>query len=428
MENYDVLVLGAGAAGLMAARELALAGRRVAIIEARDRVGGRVLTLQDGGARELGAEFIHGEGKLTKELLRRSGNGSAPSAGKFYQHRNGRLEAAWSFIDREEELQERLSDAAEDLPLEQFFERYIDGPEWEKTRTQVRRYAEGYYAADLARASTLAFRRELMASDHEDDERPFTGYGPLLEHLARECRDAGVQICLNERAATIEWAPGKVTVLTNNGSFTGSRLVFTLPVGVWRSGAVSFNPALREKHNAVQQLGYGSVVKIVLAFSERFWEDVALCRNPASGLGFLFSEENIPTWWTGAPEQGNVLVGWKGGPPAEAMAGRDEAELLSVALRSLSTLFGIAEDALRGLLRGHYFHNWLKDPFAQGGYSFEVVSGSRLQEAAEAPVAGTLYFAGEGLYDGPLIGTVEAALHTGKRAADRILDRLPPQE
>ncbi|TCZ71428.1 flavin monoamine oxidase family protein [Flaviaesturariibacter aridisoli] len=423
-DNYDVLILGAGAAGLYAAHELALAGKRVAVIEARDRVGGRVLTVQDGGARELGAEFIHGEGALSKEVLRRSGNGSASSAGKIYRHHDGRLEATWTFIDREDELRERLKEVSEDLPLAQFFERYLQGPQWNDTKEQVRRYAEGYYAARTDAASTLAFRRELEEADHEDDERPFTGYGPILEYLAQACRDAGVHLFLEEMAAVIEWAPGRVNVLTNRRSFQGNKLVFTLPIGVWRSGAVRFTPALPEKERAVQQLGYGAVVKIVFSFSVRFWEDASLCRNAAPDLGFLFSEAPIPTWWTGAREQGNLLTGWKAGPSAERLAGYSDAQLLSEALHSLGQIFGIDDEVLRVQLRGHYFHNWQQDPYTQGGYSYEVVSGSRYVADAAAPVASTLYFAGEGLCDGPIIGTVEAALQTGKRAADEILDRL----
>ncbi|RYZ18515.1 MAG: FAD-dependent oxidoreductase [Chitinophagaceae bacterium] len=425
-DSYDVLILGAGAAGLMAAWELAEAGKRVALVEARDRVGGRVLTVQDGGARELGAEFIHGEGTLSKELLRRSGNGSAPSGGKIYRQHDGRLEATWTFIDREDKLLERLKEVSVDLPLAQFFARYLKGTQWNDTKEQVRRYAEGYYAASTDAASTMAFRRELEEADHEDDERPFTGYGPLLEYLAQTCRDAGVQIFLEEKAAAIEWAPGSVTVLTERRSFRANQLVFTLPIGVWRSGAVRFTPALPEKERAVQQLGYGAVVKIVLSFSVRFWEDASLCRNTAPGLGFLFSEASIPTWWTGTPNQGNLLTGWKAGPSAERLAGYSDVELLSEALHSLGQIFGVDEEALRALLRGHYFHNWQQDPYTQGGYSYEVVSGSRHVADAVAPVGGTLYFAGEGLYDGPIIGTVEAALQTGKRAADEILDRVPP--
>ncbi|GAB4092231.1 flavin monoamine oxidase family protein [Flaviaesturariibacter terrae] len=424
--TYDVLILGAGAAGLMAARELAQSGRRVAVLEARDRIGGRVLTVQDGGARELGAEFIHGEGALTKELLRRSGNGSAPSAGKAYRYRDGRLEATWNFIDREEELADRLRKVSGDIPLATFLERYLAGPDWEDTRQQVRRYAEGYYAASLDMASTLAFRKEMEESDHAEDARPFTGYGPLLEYLARAGREAGVELFLNEPAQVLTWAPGAVTVQTDTGVFSARKLVFTLPIGVWRSGSVRFEPALPEKETAVQQLGYGAAIRIMLSFTERFWENSALCTRTAPGLGFLFSDASIPTWWTGAPEQGNLLTGWKAGPSAEGFAALREEDLLREALHALTTIFGIPLPDLQARLQAHYYHNWVQDPWARGGYSFEISSGGRVLADAAAPVADTLYFAGEGLCDGPIIGTVEAALQTGKRAADSILDRLPP--
>jgi monoamine oxidase len=422
---YDILILGAGASGLMAARELAAAGRTVAVIEARDRIGGRVLTVQDGGARELGAEFIHGDGHLTKDLMRAAGTRSAATGGHIWQHRNGQLEQSENFIDNWEGLQAQLENVKEDLPLQKFLDIFLAGTHWEKTREQVRRYAEGYYAADLRQASTLALREELAGADHEEDGRPFTGYGPLLEHLYRQCRELGVIFFLQTAATAARWTEGSVIVTADEKTFEARKLVFTLPIGVWQSGAIKWTPALPVKERAVAQLGYGPALKIILSFTDRFWEYPASGGNRAPGLGFLFSGEEIPTWWTGAPEQGNVLTGWKAGPSAHTLADRGDQDVLECALRSLSNIFQLTAEQLRGKLTGHHYHNWTRDPWTLGAYSFQVVSGSVFQKEAAAPVANTLYFAGEGLFDGPIIGTVEAALQTGQRAAKQILDAPP---
>jgi monoamine oxidase len=421
MKHFDIIVLGAGATGLMAARELANAGRQVAVIEARNRIGGRVLTLQDGGARELGAEFIHGDGALTTELIESAGNGSAPSGGEIWQYHDERLQRAEDFIEDWKGLMSALKELKEDIPVQQFLDQYLQGQHFEKTRQQVTRYAEGYYAADLRRASTYALRDELQSADHEADERPFTGYGPVLEHLYHQCLEKGVAFFLETAAITIAWERGAVTVHTDPELFAANRLIFTLPIGVWRSGTPAWAPALPEKEAALNQLGYGPAIKILLSFTNQFWEDVTFCKQAVTDLGFLFSEEVIPTWWAGAPEQGNVLVGWKAGPSALRLADASKEEILEVALGSLSNIFGVATESLQEKLRSYHYHNWISDPWTRGAYSYQVVSGSIFQKDAAAPVEGTLYFAGEGLYDGPLIGTVEAALQTGQAAARQLL-------
>jgi monoamine oxidase len=419
-KRFDVLILGAGAAGLMAARELAGAGLQVGVLEARNRVGGRVCTVQDGGARELGAEFIHGEGRLSKELLRSSGNGSSAAGGSIWQYQNGRLQQSEDFIDDWKGLLAALKEVDRDIPVQQFLDSYLMGPLWERTREQVSRYAEGYYAADLRSASTFALREELQAADHEADERPFTGYGPLLEHLYRQCLESASTFFLDTAATAIEWSAGSVVVHTEGQSFQSQKLLYTLPIGVWRAGKVTWTPALEHKAAAVEALGYGPALKIVLNFRRRFWEDASL-GNTSAELGFLFSEERIPTWWAGAAEQGNVLSGWKAGPSAMALAQMDQEEILHSALSSLSRIFSVPTEKLKELLESHHYHNWITDPWTLGGYSFQVVNGGRYQEVAAAPVANTLFFAGEGLYDGPIIGTVEAALETGLKAARAII-------
>lgn len=416
-EIFDVVILGAGAAGLYAAREAARAGLRVAVLEARDRIGGRVWTrYADGRPRELGAEFIHGEAPISDGLLRDYGvRRAADSGGRFYTFDGNRITENEEMIPDEETVQQALESVRADKPLQEFLEEDLAG--YEAARRQLKRYAEGYYTADLATASTLALRRELGEEDHDEDGRPSGGYGLVLEGLRRDAEAAGAAFWLGAVATTIEWTTGSVRVATSDGSsFAAKRLLCTLPVGVLRSGSVQWSPMLPDKEAAWKELGFGFVQKIVLAFREPFWESGTRVQRPVQDLGFLFSNEAVPTWWTGTPEAGHLLIGWLGGPAAAAWAGQPDDALTAAALGALETIFGISRSELEALLRDQHVHNWLDDPFTLGGYSFEVVGGERLQATAAAPVGGTLFFAGEGLQPGPHIGTVEAAFQTAREA------------
>jgi monoamine oxidase len=145
-------------------------------------------------------------------------------------------------------------------------------------------------------------------------------------------------------------------------------------------------------------------------------------------MSFMFSKEAIPTWWTQYPEPHATLTGWAAGPRAQSLSQLSEAEILGRALQSLSNIFKVGLDELRGELLVFRVIDWAADPFARGAYSYPTPESDAAIEELLKPVDGKLFFAGEGLYRGEAAGTVEAALSSGKAAAERILSRLSTGE
>ena len=135
----------------------------------------------------------------------------------------------------------------------------------------------------------------------------------------------------------------------------------------------------------------------------------------------MFSTAEIPTWWTRYPRETRMLVGWSGGPHAEKIKKLTEEEIIDKALDSLTEIFAIDKEKLRGMLMASEVGNWPSDPYALGGYSYDVVNGNDAKNILKTPEEQTLFFAGEGLFEGPEIGTVEAALKSGREMAHMIV-------
>lgn len=421
MAQTEILIIGAGAAGLLAARDLARAGKRVCLLEARNRIGGRIHTLAHEDFDrpvEAGAEFIHGNLPVTMALIKEYGIPIQTVEGGLWTAENGRFTQSHSYVEGADLLEMALHQLEQDMPLDTFLDTHLHLPELAALRQEARRFAQGYDAADTAKASTLAFREEWQTTDADEQYRITGGYAVLLDALEKECRAAGVDIHLETVVKTIRWQPGHVEALTSAGTYTARQLLITVPLGVWQSppeaeAHMSFEPPLPEKTAAARALGYGHVIKSVLRFDHAFWT-----RHVPGPVCFLFSQETVPTWWTqDATGQTAILTGWIGGPDAENLARVPQDDLLSMALNSLAALFP-QETAWRERLRGHHISRWSSDPFALGAYSYAVVDGDRHKKILAEPVQHTLFMAGEAVGDG---GTVEAALKSAQETVAHML-------
>src|SRR5437016_4086499 len=201
------VVVGAGAAGLMTARELARAGKRVTIIEARERCGGRIYPLPSeefGYPAEGGPEFVHGAAPLTRALMREAGLALEPRGGTRWSTRTGALSPDESSLPHAGRFYQALSAVKDDLPIAEFLETHFAGRQYDALRRAVTRTVEGYDAADPRRASTLALRDEWMARDDGQHGRIERGYGALIEYLAAACRRHGAAIHLGAPIIAIE--------------------------------------------------------------------------------------------------------------------------------------------------------------------------------------------------------------------------------
>jgi monoamine oxidase len=426
MQNdSDVLIIGAGASGLMAARILSSAGYRVTVLEARDRIGGRIHTLEDSlfsFPAEAGAEFIHGRVSHTMKLLREAGISYAEVQGKSWNSRQGKLNPGQNFIEDWPLLTKELKKLTKDLSIADFLNKYFPDEKYFALRKSLTGFVEGYDAADPAKASAFALRDEWFGDEDHPQFRIEGGYRRLIDYLEKACLEAGVKIELNTQVKEISWEKNKVEIKAGKSNFNASRLLLTVPLGVLQAGMISFSPELPEKMEAIQKMGYGPVIKILLVFKNKFWSNLTdSSGNSLKELGFLFSSELVPTWWTQLPHDTSLLTGWLAGPKAEKLKHATEEELLGYALNSLAAIFNIREEDIRAMLNTYRIINWASDPFAMGAYGYATVETPEARKALGAPVQETLYFGGEALYEGPEMGTVEAALASGEKAAGEIL-------
>jgi flavin-dependent amine oxidoreductase len=448
----DVLVLGAGAAGLAAARDLGAAGLNICVIEARDRIGGRIHTLHDNSVEapiELGAEFIHGRPNETWELVSRAGLRTSEVMGENWCAEGGRLapctDLGWRDVQGKGIIEQIDQFASPDRSFREFLDTHFQGAGLERERAAATRYVEGFHAA----RTELVSARSLAKS--EDAARKISGgaayrlcdgYDGIIQHLQSEIRISGASLQLGIVAEIIEWRAGHVEVKafsrrdSSKKIFSSRRAVIALPLGVLQTpppaeGSISFRPALADKQEAMRHLIMGSAVRVTLRFRERWWEDgqqvVALKQANAdlARMSFLFSTDQwMPVWWTQLPTRAPILIGWVGGPVAERYTLKPESFVLNHALDTLARLFGIERKRIGGTLEAHYVHDWQADPFARGSYSYVAVGGLGAQEELARPVEDTLFFAGEATNSDGHHGTVHGAIATGRRAAKEVLESL----
>jgi monoamine oxidase len=420
MRVEHVIVVGAGAAGLMAARELARAGKRVTILEARERCGGRILPLPaaDFGYRaEGGAEFVHGEAPVTRALLREARLSLSPIEGTGWIVERG----VFSQRDDEEPHAARLHQALaaldSDLPVAEFLRLHFAAPQYARLRHDIERMVEGYDAADPEQVSTLVLADEWMRGGIEAAMRIAGGYGGLVDFLVAECRKHGAVIHLNAAVAAIEATGERVTVHCAGGdTHAGDVAILTVPLPLLRE--IALPAAARATAAAAADIGFGNVVKILLRFKTRWWAEK---RRELADLGFLRSDATIPVWWTQHPGDHAVLTGWFGGPKTTRIAHLDENALIATGLGSLAGAFGLATQELTGNLVAARAVNWANDPFARGAYSYAMPHTREAQSVLLSASGGPVLFSGEALYRGRDRGTVEAALASGLDTARTIL-------
>lgn len=422
MDKPDVLVLGAGMAGLGAARLLHDAGHRVTVIEARDRIGGRTHTshLWPDLPVDMGASWIHGtRGNPLTALAKELGLQVTPttydrSATRDHQGRAVNFDkAARRALRLVEKARARVDDLDEDVSLQTAVE---STPEWQALSDHDRRIArlaintriEHEYSGDWAALSAWHFDDGKDLPGHEAVVTP--GYGAMAAHLA-----AGLDIRLGD--AVIRLAPrrGGVEVVTTHGTHRAAHALVTLPLGVLQSGRIAFaEPLAPARQRAIDRLGVGLLNKCVLRFDRVFWPP------EVDWIDYLGPRETLWADWTsylratGRP----LLAGFNAARMADEVEAWDDRTTTASAIEALRAMFGSAvPDPL-----GSQISRWRQDPFALGAYSFKAV-GTRTRDRKALfgqDWDGRLSFAGEATSrDHP--ATVHGALMTGRAAAAALI-------
>jgi len=419
MDN-SIIIVGAGAAGLMAAAELSAVGYHVTILEAQSRAGGRIHTLDDGSfscIAEAGAEFVHGPLPFTTSLLREAGIPLQTFDGEIWEHNSGDMEEDETFVEMDKAFKQTLEELDEDITVTAFFDKYFPGAEHAATKESLTRYIEGYEAADIHKASMLALKGDLL-QPQEEQYRPATGYRPMVAHLLDKCLLNGCVIKYAAPVTEIHWQRGKAKVVTPGANYTAGKVLLTIPLGVLQlqagdTGHIRFQPEITAKVQAAQHIGWGTVIKVLFEFSRPFWREDSIMGKlgkNTKGLGFIFSQQPIPTWWTQLPEKNSLLTGWLAGPAAGRLNGAADKEIETIALQSLATIFQLQEAEVRAMLTASKIVNWQAMPYIKGAYAYKMVNSEAAVNELRQPLEGTIFFAGEAIYTGPYAGTVEAAL------------------
>ncbi|MFL5813407.1 MAG: flavin monoamine oxidase family protein [Bdellovibrionia bacterium] len=456
-ESWDVVIIGAGAAGLAAAEEVSKAGCKTLVLEARGRTGGRIYTVHDSNSPtplELGAEFIHGmpesllkiahRGLLTYYDLAdehayavpRSESSELVPMPHFWEDLALVMKKARLLAERDRSFAEFLMGAERDPELRRFL-------------PFVRGYVEGFHAAD-PRALSL---KALSGTESEMDEangrrisRFLGGYDQVIQWLEKGAKRNGAEIRLNTVVYEINWSHNSVELQVRSRAgmqlkkIHARKVIVTIPLSLLHAsvhesrmeGAIRFNPPLREKRDAVDHLKMGPVMKVLLRFRSRFWEkahsNAHIVHQNLAELAFIHHAPDpdvaFPTWWTQKPIRAPLLTAWAGGPQALELGDHTEEGLVEEAIRALALISGFPRSMIEEELDGWAFHDWQSDPYARGAYSFVAVNGVTAQRELAEPMQDTLFIAGEATHFNGQSGTVDGAIDTGVLAGQRVVQAL----
>jgi monoamine oxidase len=413
----DVVIIGAGAAGLAAARSLHERGIDFLILEARDHVGGRAYTLRSHDETfpiELGAEFIHGAARSTRMLMREIGETALPTDADSFCLVHGHLEPAPNRWEPAERVLRRVDVAGRDQSVEAFLDglppRVLSADERESVRTLV----EGFDAAQLDEASIIGIAKEWRSGVNDTSHRPAAGYAPIMQHLAQI---AGKRLFLRTVVTRLQWSPHSVHLdATCDGDavrIEARRAILTLPISLLQRNVAFFSPPLpADKRAAIDAIAMGPVIKVALEFRTPFWREIENGRFSNAGF-FMTSATQLRTIWSRAPDAAPVLMGWAGGGAALRLVQRG-VDPIRAALDTTAMLF--PEVDIKAELRNAYFHDWQADPFACGAYSYLRVGAGDARERLATPIEDTLFFAGEAASSDDS-GTVAGAFDTGYSSA-----------
>jgi len=443
----DVVIIGAGAAGLAAARDLASRGVRTIVLEARERVGGRIHSIRDQGSPtpiELGAEFVHGGAPITRKLLREGRLPIANTVGdRFQSDRRGFVRVAnyWDRLDRVLRLLDEHRKP--DRSFADFLAERPGGHKLARERSLASQWVRGFQAADPGIVSERAMAEG--ASPGEEEERAIArcvdGYASVVNLLAADVPD----IRLGALVSRVVWERDRVAVtgIAQHESFelTAIAAIITCPVpllslrgqtpkkiggqtpkkiGGQTPLSIAFEPDLPVAHRrALDGLAMGDIMRVSLVLDEPFWRSKSGGKSGSLRcLTFVHAgHDGMPVCWTTHPLESPVLVAWFGFPESVDLVDRSREEIESETIGAVARLFHTSRRTLERRVRACHLHNWSRDPLTRGAYSYARVGGSDAAKTLGRAIDGTIWLAGEAYDSEGRTGTVEGAIGSGQRAA-----------
>jgi monoamine oxidase len=426
MKQCSVIVIGAGAAGLAAAQKLQQNHVDVVVLEARNRLGGRVHTDRTFGAFpiELGAELIHGEQTVTLELVRQGGLavshvdrvgklrwGSGGSAQLLEDSDPVDRQIINDLIQTYRQLPDLMPAEAQDCSLANFFQHH--GFDDAAIRMADVLFAQTCCASiETLSAADLAREMRVDHAGHQEF-RIDSGYASFFEWLAADLR-----VELNMPVDTIEWGTRGVIVTTAHERWHAEHCIVTVPIGVLQASLIRFDPPLStRKQTAIDAFRLERATKHFFRFKRRLWD---------ADLTFMAHTGLFARWWTpGYPrEDATILCSYISAQRAATADALDDATLLQHGLSELSQLLGVAD--LAAELDGFQRMVWGNDPYARGGYAHVPPHAVQARVDLAAPESNCLFFAGEATAYDTNPQTVHGAIESGWRAAREVLSQETP--
>jgi monoamine oxidase len=394
-------------------------------------VGGRIWTVHDPLSPlpvELGAEFVHGRPEEIWSLIDAGNLTAIEHTSRAIHLRNGR-----TADESETRYAERLIEEIDKpgRPPDQSFEDYLQHtPASPDAKSWARVHVEGFEAARSEEISVESLIQETTAAGKIDGERAFRiaqGYDSIPLAILREIPDYPSVVVLNSAVQSVRWRPGRVeagfqsTLDGDAGSLVCRQLVVTVPLGLLQSETIAFDPKPHSALRAARSLRFGQVYRVTLRFREAFWQEDERYRS----AGFLISQDpRFFTWWTTHPMVSPLLTGWMAGSAAERFRPDDPQKVMEEAVESLGRILN------RKVPRpeAFYFHDWQKDPYSLGAYSYQPKGARGAREALAEPESDTLFFAGEAAELDGHNGTVHGAIASGQRAAALVVSASRTRE
>ena len=414
----EVAIIGAGIAGLVAARALVEHGIEVDVFEATGRIGGRIRTVTDPDGNvpiELGPEYVHGRPRATLDLLREAGARLESGDETHHVVRDGALVEVppmWDTIGAILQHVDRDESAAA-------FLRRANLPSHEALLFAS--FVEGFYGARLDDIGILGVALDASGAGGDGDGQAHVrgGYGQLVQWLAVRLTRAGARIHTGCVVHAIDADRHPVHIRFRAGArertALARRVIVTLPVGVLQAN-VTLRPPLVPQALALAKLTMGQVVKLVLVLREPAWPS-----RRDDHLAFVYRGDGpFPTYWLRSQRDRHVLTAWAGGAHATALATVSLDERVELALRGFASALDVPYATLAAALGSVHHHDYDADPFARGAYSYTRVGGTGAPELLAEPFEDRLFFAGEAT-DVDNQGTVAGAIASGHRAAREIV-------